>query len=49
MDTLKAKVKADYVVTALKGKNAKKDEKKQILITKNDAIVEEIEDFLRRF
>jgi len=47
MDTLKAK--ANYIVTALKGKRAKKDEKKQILIPKSDAIVEEIEDFLRRF
>jgi len=35
-------VKADYVVTALKGKRAKKDEKMQILIPKSDAIVEEI-------
>jgi hypothetical protein len=34
--------KADYVVTALKGTKAKKDEKKQILIPKSDAIVEEI-------
>ena len=34
--------KADYVVTALKGTRAKKDEKKQILIPKSDAIVEEI-------
>ncbi len=42
MDTLKAEVKANYVVTALKGKSAKKDEKKQILIPKSDAIVEEI-------
>ena len=34
--------KADYVVTALKGTRAKKDEKKQVLIPKSDAIVEEI-------
>jgi hypothetical protein len=34
--------KADYAVTALKGTRAKKDEKKQILIPKSDAIVEEI-------
>ena len=34
--------KADYVVTALKGKRAKKDEKLQLLIPKSDAIVEEI-------
>ena len=34
--------KADYVVTALKGTRASKDEKKQILIPKSDAIVEEI-------
>ena len=40
MDTLKAEVKADYVATALKGKNAKKGEKKQILVPKSDAIVE---------
>ncbi|MGB2841510.1 MAG: TaqI-like C-terminal specificity domain-containing protein [Halobacteriota archaeon] len=37
-----SRLKADYIVTALKGKRAKKDEKKQILIPKNDAIVEEI-------
>jgi hypothetical protein len=37
-----SRLKADYVVTALKGKNAKKDEKKLILIPKSDAIVEEI-------
>ena len=49
MDTLKARVKANYIVTALKGKNAKKNEKKQVLIPKSDAIVEEIEAFLRRF
>ena len=35
-------IKADYVVTALKGTRAKKDEKKQVLIPKSDAIVEEI-------
>jgi hypothetical protein len=35
-------VKANYVVAALKGKRAKKDEKNQILIPKSDAIVEEI-------
>ena len=34
--------KADYVVIALKGMRAKKDEKKQLLIPKSDAIVEEI-------
>jgi hypothetical protein len=34
--------KADYVVTTLKGTRAKKDEKKQVLIPKSDAIVEEI-------
>ena len=39
---LESKVKADYVSAALKGKRAKKDEKKQILIPKSDAIVEEI-------
>ncbi|NQE06545.1 hypothetical protein C5S32_11810 [ANME-1 cluster archaeon GoMg1] len=39
---VESKVKANYVVTALKGKNAKKDEKKQILIPKSDAIVEEV-------
>ncbi|MEA2032512.1 MAG: TaqI-like C-terminal specificity domain-containing protein [Euryarchaeota archaeon] len=37
-----SKVKAHYIVTVLKGKRAKKDEKKQILIPKSDAIVEEI-------
>lgn len=37
-----SEVKADYVVTALKGKSAKKDEKMQLLIPKSDAIVEEI-------
>jgi uroporphyrinogen-III synthase len=42
MNTLKAKVKANYIVTALKGKSAKKDEKEQILIPKSNAIVEEI-------
>ena len=42
MDTLKAKVKADYVFTALKGKSAKKDEKELILIPKSDVIVEEV-------
>jgi hypothetical protein len=39
---VESEIKADYVVTALKGKNAKKDEKKLILIPKSDAIVEEI-------
>ena len=39
---VESKVKADYVSAALKGKRAKKDEKKQILIPKSDAIVEEI-------
>ncbi|MGB7534023.1 MAG: TaqI-like C-terminal specificity domain-containing protein [Halobacteriota archaeon] len=39
---VESKIKADYVVTALKGKRAKKDEKMQILIPKSDAIVEEI-------
>ncbi len=34
--------KANYVVTVLKGTRAKKDEKKQVLIPKSDAIVEEI-------
>jgi hypothetical protein len=34
--------KADYVVTALKGTRAKKDEKEHVLIPKSDAIVEEI-------
>jgi hypothetical protein len=34
--------KADYVVTTLKGTRAKKDENKQVLIPKSDAIVEEI-------
>ncbi|MCK4397853.1 MAG: hypothetical protein KAV25_02545 [Methanophagales archaeon] len=42
MDTLKSKAKANYIATALKGKSAKKDEKKRILISKSDAIVEEI-------
>lgn len=42
MDTLKVKEKADYVVATLKGKSAKKDEKKQLLIPKSDAIAEEI-------
>jgi len=42
MDTFKLKVKANYIVTALKGKSAKKDEKKQLLIPKSDAIVEEV-------
>jgi hypothetical protein len=37
-----SEVKANYIVTALKGKSAKKDEKKQVLIPKSDAIVEEI-------
>lgn len=36
------KAKANYIVTPLKGKRAKKDEKKQILIPKNDAIIEAI-------
>jgi hypothetical protein len=35
-------IKADYVVAALKGKRAKKDEKLQLLIPKSDAIVEAI-------
>ncbi|MCK4736498.1 MAG: hypothetical protein KAT65_28855, partial [Methanophagales archaeon] len=39
---VESKVKVDYVVAALKGKRAKKDEKKQILIPKSDAVVEEI-------
>jgi len=39
---VESEIKADYVVTALKGTRAKKDEKKQILIPKSDAIVEEI-------
>ncbi|GAH43412.1 unnamed protein product, partial [marine sediment metagenome] len=39
---VESEVKADYIVTTLKGKRAKKDEKKQILIPKSDAIVEEI-------
>jgi hypothetical protein len=39
---VESKVKANYVVTALKGKNAKKDEKLQLLIPKSDTIVEEI-------
>jgi hypothetical protein len=39
---VESKVKANYIVTALKGKNAKKDEKKQILIPKSDAIVEAV-------
>jgi len=39
---VESKVKADYVSAALRGKRAKKDEKKQILIPKSDAIVEEI-------
>jgi hypothetical protein len=34
--------KADYVVMALKGTRAKRDEKKQVLIPKSDAIVENI-------
>jgi len=42
MDTLKSKAKANYIVTALKGKHAKKDEKKQLLIPKSDGIIEEI-------
>jgi len=39
---VESEVKANYVVTTLKGKNAKKDEKEQILIPKSDAIVEGI-------
>ncbi|NAS88379.1 hypothetical protein C4E24_01345 [ANME-1 cluster archaeon AG-394-G21] len=39
---VESEIKADYVVTALKGTRAKKDGKKQILIPKSDAIVEEI-------
>ena len=39
---VESEVKADYVVTVLKGKRAKKDEKLQLLIPKSDAIVEEI-------
>ncbi len=39
---VESSAKADYVITALKGTRAKKDEKKQILIPKSDAIVEEI-------
>ena len=42
MDTLNLKEKANYVITALKRKSAKKDEKMQILIPKSNAIVEEI-------
>ncbi|MBN1762658.1 MAG: N-6 DNA methylase [Methanomicrobia archaeon] len=37
-----SKPKADYVVAALKGKRAKKDEKLQLLVPKNDAIIEAI-------
>jgi hypothetical protein len=39
---VESEIKADYVVTALKGTRAKKDEKKQVLIPKSDTIVEEI-------
>jgi len=39
---VESEIKANYVVTALKGKSAKKEEKKQLLIPKSDAIVEEI-------
>jgi len=39
---VESKVKANYVSAALKGERAKKDEKRQILIPKSDAIVEEI-------
>ena len=39
---VESKVKADYVVAALKGKRARKDEKMQLLIPKSDTIVEEI-------
>ncbi|MBA7526186.1 hypothetical protein ES705_18347 [subsurface metagenome] len=42
MDTLKPKAKANYIATAQKVKRAKKDKKRQILIPKSDAIVEEI-------
>ena len=37
-----SKVKADYVVAALKGKHAKKNEKLQLLIPKSDTVVEAI-------
>ena len=37
-----SKVKADYVVSALKDKRAKKDEKLQLLVPKSDAVVETI-------
>lgn len=37
-----SRVKADYVVTALKERRAKKNEKWQILVPKSDAVVEEI-------
>ncbi|RZN38791.1 MAG: hypothetical protein EFT35_04360 [Methanophagales archaeon ANME-1-THS] len=37
-----SKPKADYVVAALKGKRAKKDEKPQLLVPKSDAIVKAI-------
>jgi hypothetical protein len=39
---VESEIKADYVVTALKGTRAKKGEKKHVLIPKSDAIVEEI-------
>jgi type I restriction-modification system DNA methylase subunit len=39
---VESEAKVDYVVTALKGKSAKKDEKMQLLIPKSDTIVEEI-------
>ncbi|MGB2841492.1 MAG: TaqI-like C-terminal specificity domain-containing protein, partial [Halobacteriota archaeon] len=39
---VESKVKVDYVVATLKGKRAKKDEKKQPLIPRSDAIVEVI-------
>jgi hypothetical protein len=37
-----SEVKTKYVVTALRGKSTKKDEKMQLLIPKSDTIVEEI-------
>jgi len=39
---VESKIKADYVLATLKGKRAKKDEKLQLLVPKNDAVVEAI-------
>jgi hypothetical protein len=39
---VESEAKANYVVAALRGKRAKKDEKIQLLIPKSDAIVEEV-------